>query len=318
MREWALTRNDPLSLNLVNDARLGATDFANDQIWELSVGGGDPPGLVLQTTFGLRARACRILPRFSIGDFFITDPADFEEEPIIRGMYPNFIHLDFKPFPGIDVSAEYWVPEPHVVCGRYRLKNTSEKMSKVKAEILGQLTPTEGQRFAPMELQAAWVLAGKTADLFPVLFLTGGPQTGSGSYPSLLHEWELVPGEAQSLIWIMAACTDLDASFDLARRIAARKWEAERTFLDLLNAGQVEVYTGNPDWDTAFMLAQRSAYSLLVGPTDHLPNLSFVLSRQPDQGYSRRGDGSDYNHMWNGQPSLEAYYLAGFFPPGSG
>ncbi len=53
-------------------------------------------------------------------------------------------------------------------------------------------------------------------------------------------------------------------------------------------------------WHTAYLPGQRR----------NLPNSSFVLSRQPDQGYSLRGDGSDYNHLWNGQPTLEALYLS--------
>jgi hypothetical protein len=78
----------------------------------------------------------------------------------------------------------------------------------------------------------------------------------------------------------------------------------------MLNTGNVEIFTGDPDWDVAFMLAQKQAASLLVGPTPQLPHNSFVLTRQPDQGYSLRGDGSDYSHLWNGQPLIEAAYLA--------
>jgi hypothetical protein len=317
MRDWNLTNTDVLSLVLSNDVRLGATDYVNDHTWEISLRGGDPLGLVIQTTFGLRARAFRVFPRFSEGEIVHTDPNNFHRSPTVRHVYPNLITLDFSPFPGIDVIAEYWVPEPHALACRYRLSNRGKDPRSIRLEILGQLIPTEGQRMAPTEIQAAWVLAGQTSNLFPVIFLTGGPQTGTGSYPSLQHLLEIPPGETQSTICCLGAGTSQEASFEQARRCAARKWESERAYIDLLNSAQIEIYTGDPDWDAAFMLAQCTAFRLVSGPTTYLPYPSFVLSRQPDQGYSLRGDGSDYNHLWNGQPALESYYLSGYLLPGS-
>jgi hypothetical protein len=315
MREWTLKSGDPFSLTLVSDARLGPTDYVDDHIWELSLGGGEPPGLGLYTTFGLRARSFRILPRISEGESTVTDPSSFSRTPEICQMYPNFISINFSPFPGIDVTTELWVPEPHALSGRYFISNRDKRERQIRFEILGLLTPTTGQRLAAVEIQAAWVLAGETGGIFPLIFLTGGPQIGTGSYPSLLHTLDLSPGETHSIIWTQAARLTLEESFVLAREVAACKWDAERTYVDLLNAGQIEIFSGNLDWDAAFMSAQRAAYSLLVGPTPHLPYPSFVLTRQPDQGFSIRGNGSDYTHLWNGQPALEAYYLASFLLP---
>ena len=315
MREWSLSINDPLTLSLASDARLGSTDFSNDHIWEFSIGAGEPAGLVIQTTFGLRARSFRIFPRFKENDNILIEPSTYSRAPVIKQFYPNFISMEFSPFPNIDVRGELWVPEPHALAGRYSLINQANYNRHVRLEILAQLSPSSGQRMAPREVNSVWVLAGETANLFPLLFLTGGPQTGAGSYPSILHEIDLPPGEIRQFTWTCAACQSLEESFELARLTAARRWEAERSFLDLLNAGQIEIYSGNPDWDAAFMLAQRTAFSLIVGPTSQLPNPSFVFTRQSDQGYSMRGDGSDYNHLWNGQPPLETYYLASLLLP---
>jgi len=72
--------------------------------------------------------------------------------------------------------------------------------------------------------------------------------------------------------------------------------------------------TGDQDWDAALAFTQKAALGLFMGPSKHLPNASFVFSRQPDQGHSHVGDGSDYQHFWNGQPALEAYYLSTLLP----
>jgi hypothetical protein len=315
MREWNLKSGDPLSLILACDARLGPSDYLNDHIWELSLGAGDPPALAIQTTFGLRAKSLRLFARFREGDETRTDPSSFAQPARIKHIFPNFAVFSYSPFVDIEVQAEYWVPESHAVAGRLEINNRGNLPRHLQVDWVGQLSPNEGQRMAPVEMEATHVLCGSTAELSPVVFLTGGPSPGGGSYPSLSLIMELSPGDSRQFTWVQAALGDHEASLALARQIASRNWEAERTRLEMLNASHVDVYTGNPDWDVAFMLAQKQAMNLFVGPTQQLPHLSVVLTRQPDQGFSLCGDGSDYNHLWDGQPPLEAYYLAGLILP---
>ena len=75
MRDWTLGPGDPLALTLAADFRLCTPDYVNDHIWELEPGGGDPPALALHTTYGLRARAMRLFPRFILANQTVTDPA---------------------------------------------------------------------------------------------------------------------------------------------------------------------------------------------------------------------------------------------------
>ena len=307
MREWRLHLGDPLSLTLVSDARLGPSDYFDDQIWELKIGPGDPPALSLHTTYGLRARTMRIFPRFSEGESIKSDPAEFTSEVELRQIFPNFIEMSFAPFPDIDILAEVWVPHSHAVAGRISIENNSLTARKLRVEMVAQLAPNEGQRMAPFEMSAATLLAGYSGGLAPVLFMTGGAKAGPGPHPSLALMMQLEPGVQRQVTWVQAALNERESSFALARDLAAQNWEAAKARIEMFNSGHVEIYTGESSWDTAFMLAQKQAASLLVGPTPHLPETSFVLTRQPDQGYSRRGDGSDYNHLWNGQPTLEAY-----------
>lgn len=315
MREWQLKSGDPLSLTLAADARLGPTDYSNDQIWALTLGGGEPPALALQTTYGLRARSLRLFPRFVVGDLILTDPEAFYRPPMVCKFYPNYLLLNFSPLPGIDVEAEYWVPQSQVVTGRITISNHDQNPHRIHFEWVAQLTPTEGQRMTPIEIDAAPALSGHTADLAPVVFLTNGPKPGSGPYPSLELEIELPPGGSYHLRWSHAALPTTEGSFALARHSAARPWDSETAHIELLNAGLIEIHTGDEDWDAAFAFTQKLAHGLFMGPTPELPSPSFVLSRQPDQGYSLRGDGSDYNHLWSGQTPLEAYYLSGMILP---
>jgi hypothetical protein len=314
MRDWNLGPGDPLMLTLAADFRLGTTDYVNDQVWELETS-GDPPALAMCTTYGLRARSMRLFPRFSVGSRMITDPAAFHLPPRLRRFYPNFLQIDFSPFSDIDVVAEYWVPDSHTSAGRFTITNRAGETLSLLLEICAQLAPLEGQGLAPISMQSVNVLAGFTSNLAPVIFLTGGPQPGPGPYPSLALHLALAAGSPQSLTWVQAALSNPSDSFEQARHTAARPWEAERTRIERINTSQTfEIYTGDPDWDAALALSQKAAFGLFFGSSQYLPYPSFVAARQPDHGYSLRGDGSDYSPLWSGQAPLESVYMAGLLP----
>jgi hypothetical protein len=315
MRDWNLGSGDPLSLTLAADFRFCTPDYVNDHIWELELGGGDPPAIGIRTTFGLRARIMRIFPRFHVNGQVLSDPAAFATPPALRRFTPSTLLLTFAPIQNLTVNAEYRVPDSHTTAGRFTITNQTDEPLSMLLELCGQLVPLEGQPLAATLLQAVNILSGRCADLSPVVFLTGGPLVGQGSYPSLTLDLALASGGVRTLTWAQAALSTPDESFEHARRTAARPWEAEIAHLEIVNASQViDVRTGDPDWDAAFALSQKTAFSLFFGPSAHLPAPSFVLARQPDQGCSPRGDGSDYGYLWNGQPALESMYLTSLLP----
>jgi len=316
MRDWSLAAGDPLYLTLAADSRLSIPDYLNDHIWELTLGGGEPSALSLRTTFGLRAKAMRIFPRFSEnGKSVVNNPSDFALPPTIRRFFPSHYIVDYSPLPNIDVATEYWVPQSNAISGRMTLANKSNATRRIRLEVCALLSHIDGQSMTAKQMQMVNVLAGQTGGLFPVLFMTGGPAHGSGPHPSLFLDLELGPGATRQLTWTQAATETLQASFDLARQVAARPWEAERARLELLNASQcMDIRTGDKEWDAAFAMSQCAGYGLLFPPNTHLPNTSFVSARQPDNGYSPKGDGTDYPTSWNGQSPLEAYYLANVLP----
>ncbi len=315
MREWSLRAGDPLILTLAADMRFSTPDYVNDHIWELDLGSGNPPALSLRTTFGLRARSLRIFPRFTEGSNTVADVSEFVAPPVIRRCYPNFIELGFFPIDGLEVTYEVRVPESNTVTGRVTLINRTPETRKLRLEICAALTPLDGHAFSHTQMQMVNVLVGQTSGLIPLLFLTGGPQPGPGPEPSLMLDLELGPGESRQLTWAQAATLEHQSSFDTARLAAAQPWDAERARIELVNAGgAIQIHTSDPDWDAALAFSQNTGFSLFFPENDNLPHPSFVQVRGPDQGYSRKGDGSDYPAFWNGQSPLETYYLASVLP----
>ncbi len=313
MRDWSLTLGDPLHLTLAADARLCKPDYVNDHIWEVELDNADPEraAVSLYTTFGLRARSMRIFLRFTEGRHTVTDPDTFITKPSLKCFYPNFLTFDYVPLENLFVTTDFWVPESHAAAGRVTLTNKSTATRRIKLEVCAALAPLDGQSIIPTQQQLVNILAGQTSGIAPVLFMTGGPKHGPGPHPSLMLDLELGPGATRTISFAEAALDTIPKAFDLARKTAARSWQAELARIEMLDASQVlDIRTGDPEWDAALAFSQKAAHALFFSGSEHLPNPSFVNARSIDHGYSRKGDGTDYPPSWNGQFPLEAYYIA--------
>lgn len=315
MRDWNLSSADPLHLTLAADFRFGGVDYVNDQIWELDLSSGQPPALSLRTTFGLRARSMRVFPRFGEGRALVTDPAKFVRAPRLRFFAPNFLELDFSPLEHLDITAEFWAADSHVVAGRYTLVNRAAQRRTIKLDLCAILAPLDGQAFFAAQSQMVNVITGTTGGLAPLLYMTGGPSHLAAPYPALTVQLDLTPNAPRKISWALAALTASGPSYELARKTVARNWDAEKARIQMTADSQmVDIETGNPDWDAAFALTQTAALRSFLPASEALPNPSFVLTRAPDHGFSRKGDGTDYLLAWAGQSPLEAYYLASLLP----
>jgi len=315
MRNWILGMTDPLSLTLAADFRQEGVDFSNDQIWELGILGGDPPAVATRTTYGLRARSMRIFPLFKLNRTIITNPTEFNILPRLRRFTPGYLQLEFAPFPNLEVATEYWVPSSQTLAGRITITNRSTEPQGMQFSLCGMLSPINGQSLAPVEMQSVHVLTGQTSNLAPVIFLTGGPLPGTGPYPSLEIDVNLAPGASRQLTWVHAAMEEPKASFDLARHTAARHWDAECTRLENLHASQIlDIQTGDQEWDAAFALSQRLAYSLFYPASEGQPSPIPIHSRGPDKGYLPPGKWVGRTPLADGQSALESYFLAGLIP----
>jgi hypothetical protein len=334
MRQWSLTHADPLTLRLAADVRLGPTDYGNDHIWEIALAGGEPPALAVRTTYGLRAQEMRLFPGFIEGEQQVTDPAEFAVSPVVRSFFVNYAKISFEPFAGVEVVAEYWVPDSHSLAGQFTLSNRGSEPRRVSVVLGGVLKPLENPQ--PLEasqlafLSGAGVLEGVTGNLDVVVLMEGRAEPlATAPYAAVARPVELDPGLAVTVRWAQAASVTpsepppapvrspqtpvpidhREAGLVRIRELLAREWDGEMARIELLNAGLLDIETGNSDWDAALAQAQTVALRSFVGPTEHLPHPSFVFTRNADRGHSLKGDGSDYNWQWNGQVATEAYVV---------
>jgi hypothetical protein len=330
VRDWRLTQADPYTLRLAADARLGPTDYADDHIWQLDLAGAEPPALSVHTTYGLRARDMRLFFGFVEGERQVTDPGAFAMPPAVRAFYVNYVRVTFEPFAGLAVAADYWVPDSHTLAGQLTFTNQSAEARTISLLLSAILKPLANpQAMAPAQLDifgSAGLLEGRTGNLDVLVLLEGPAAVSAGPLPTLARPLELAPGEVVVVRWVQAASPiptqrppapvrgeappidHREAGLEHIRELMLREeWEGELARIELLNAGLLDIETGDRDWDAALAFAQTVALRSYVGPTEHLPHPSFVFSRHVERGYSVKGDGSDYTWLWNGQVATEAY-----------
>ncbi len=315
MQEWQLKRGDLLSITLAADSRFGVVDYTNDQTWELVFQSGEPLAVAVQTTFGLKARIMRIFPIFNNGNENVINPASFYRSPQAKVLLPNYAQICYSPFTGIDVVSEYWVPNSQSIACRTLVTNTSVVHARIRLDWAALLAPLDdGQGMTCTRESKRPHLAGRTQDLTPVFYQAGDVECSNTAFPGLSSFIELAPGNKQQTIWVEAARSDYPVSLDLARSIANRPWDAEIARIELMNQSQqIEIETGDPDWNLVFALSARAAFSLLVGSEGKNENPLFVSSRQPDRNPSdviSRNIGLNFS-------GLHAYYLASQVLPGA-
>jgi len=282
--------------------------------------GNEPPAMAVQTTYGLRAHRMRIFPRFIYkgkGDG-LSDPSAFFRSPSVIKFYSNYLALIFTPFPGIDVKAEYWVPASNTIAGRFTIINHSVLTESFRFELAGILNPMgSGEGLSAEFYQGGNILKGAVGSLAPVCLMNPLPEASNSPFASLSQEIELSTGGSQVINWALASLNDQESSFLLAHNILEKPWDAEISKIEILNTSQtVDITTGDAVWDEIFALSQQAAHELIFFEENNQSIPPFVLSRLPDQGFSLRGDGSDYPTTWNGPTALDAYHLFSILLPG--
>jgi hypothetical protein len=303
MREWDLTSADPLSLFLAADARFCSPDYSDDQVWELILRGGDPPAMAVETMLGLRAVSLRLFPVFTFGGRPLHNPAAFSSPPVVRRFAPNYINVSCRPIPAVGAECEYWVPESHALAGRITFSTTGTEPVSGECAMAGILRPSaEGAAFVPDSAgpYEGVYLRGGVRGAVPVLVAAEAGGIGRGAIPSVKAAFELDASRPHSFRWVFCCHPAADESLRCARAILARVWDAEIARIELAGESLLEIETGRRDWDAILAFSQQTAVQSLIGPTRALPYPSPVVGRNPERGFSLRGDGSDYPPAWGG------------------
>lgn len=280
---------------LAADQRFGKVNPDNDHVWELTTHRGEPPAVALQSTLGLRANGLRLFPRFQQNQVAVTDPRSFFQSPSLEFSCSNFVAIRYSPFQGVDVSHKTWVPDSLTLVGEFSLVNSTDTTQSLGLEWVALLRPFSiGAPMSTTRISVNTVLSGQSHDLFPVFFLTGGPQANYSAYPSLGIDMVLQPRTSRQVSWALASLDSQEASFYTARKFTAFNLAHEQIRLEMLrNSERIEFQFEGEELTKKVQDSQDRVFQLLMPPFQNLNHTSFVHSRNPDERLTIEGaDGS--------------------------
>ena len=192
------------------------------------------------------------------------------------------------------------------IVGTIMMTNNTPNSASVTLELAAFLVPMrKGEPMHPDKDGINQIITGESGDLCPVLFMTGGPNAEINHFPTLSVPEQLEPGQARRLTWALVTKNSQEDSLSAARRISAFDWRAAVREKAVEQERQtLQIHTGNPDWDAAFLLSQIQAQVHCVKPDAGSPSI-YLRSRLPDEAMS----------SINGEPVLDDLTLLEAYRP---
>ncbi len=316
MREWQLAAGDPLAMRFAADVRLGRTDYADDQSWEIAFGAPQEPAISVQTRYGGRAGLARIVPMWEFDGRALYEAQGFAERPVLRTFAPNYARITARILATLGLTFELWVIDLHAVGARMTFQNESDSPAQFGLDIFAQIV-REG-RSTDMKViglpgGGEALQLGTIGNLNPILLLEGasGSRESQNASPRLAVPLTISAHESRAIRWVHAALPTLDASIQAARKaLSDTDWDIAFSLIDKVNAHSPTIETGNADWDAVLAFGAQAMLRDFVGATGKLPYPSFVSARIPARGFSPHADGSDQGPEWSGQTAHESYLIA--------
>jgi len=269
MNQKSWNRDLPESFYLTAENRFTSYDPFQNQGWILHQNWGNPPALVIQPDLADSSGHYRIFPFFIEGTHTVFFPGDFVQPPKLNDFLVNLIEYSFSPLSKILVTITNWVPDPAVVCGMIKVKNQSNSTRTIHLDLAGHLTDlTAGMRMSAMDHSGRDILTGQMGDTHPVLFMSGSTQAGKGPFPCLSSELIIAPEGELEVNWVSALGDSQGESLKLIDNLIQMDWAGEISRLKIQEQSQLEIITGNPDWNFAFKLSQKEAAGFM---SKHFP-----------------------------------------------
>lgn len=284
------------------------TDYTNDQSWDVCIDPKQPSGFVLETSYGLQARIAQVFPVFlDANNLPITDP--HPKFNLIK-ILPEQVQYQVILFPDMDVCMTIRVPNSHTIMSEIEFKCKSSSEKKIQTGVLMRLGPIEnGQIMTPQQYQNQTILVGESGSIHPVLMTNGLPRLIHRPHPGLSMQMLVSSNHPATFRWVLSSEKNSVESIEKASVALKLFWPVVFKKAEIFSNNHiVQIHTESPEVDEALYLSQIQSQRLILTRTEKLPFSTLVTSRQPDQGFSPRGDGNDYDPDWHGPSAWDLYH----------
>lgn len=316
LRRWLLDTNQPFALPLAADARLSATDYTDDQAWNLSLGAGAAPALALQTRYGGRVGLASLVPMWYAGGRSIYEAQGYNVPPAITGFAPGYLRVQAALNPQLTLQAEYWAIDSHTLGVRFTLANAHTSPVTLRLDIFGHVGAQGKEQqlgIIPLANGGAALYMGRIGGINPAVLLEGGSAelADGGPVSPKIGRDITIPGRKKvALRWVHAGLRTAADSAAHAAHWLGQDWTPHLRRINQAAASIPDIRTGDDTHDLILANAWNQLVLAFLRPTASLPHASFVALRGAAVGVSQRGDGTDHRREWSGQNPTWAYLAA--------
>jgi hypothetical protein len=308
LRRWQIDSQDPYCTYLAADARLRPTDYHDDQVWELLLGGGESTALALQTRYGGRAGLVSLVPMWIHEGRPIYQAQAYAKPPYITGFAPGYLRVQATLTSQLALQAEYWSIESHVIGMRFALANAHTEPTQVRFELVGFVGMSgKEQRARAQRLadQSSVLWLGEIGNLRPAVVAESGQAEDEPPASPKLTCKVVIEGRKKAVLRVVhAGASNAQESLALAQRWLNEDWTPHFERIETAASAIPVIETGSEEIDAAIAFSSRQLMQSFLQPTDALPHHSFVATRQPERGFNLHDKG------WSGQGPPLAYLTA--------
>lgn len=284
MREWKLESNAPTNLLLTSDFRIQGAYSKYDNTWELQLEGSDRGGISLYSTLSLRSLSTRIFPVFTSNSLTKIKVSEFNNTPQIRKFSTNFVEFSYSPFEGLDLTTQIWLPDHQTVLSKTNITNNADQPFEGGIHWVMQLTPLQtGITTRVDEENRDFFLSAQSQNSWATFWLSQGAKPGAFSYPSLMLPVQLFPGVSTTHEWVFTCDENPENRFELCKSKPTNA-EAFIARMEVLQQrDEIQIFSGNEDWDAVFAFSQKNALQLLLPDVEAGQPAILVKNRNPEQ-----------------------------------
>lgn len=229
-----------------------------DQSWVLCRNSNDPSMIAVEPLQKTPREEFRFFPRFRDKTFHRVSSQEYDPSPTIDYFSWDWIEWRYEPLKDVEVRTINWCPEPRVICGEIWISSQTARSGAVYLDLAcSPQSHGRGNRISLKKVRGRHVLTGWIGSHNMILFMSGNPELGEDPYPYLENKLSLSAHDAERIHWICILSEAAEQGIKLLEKTLQMDWAGEIARRKVTLQSQIEITTGNPDWDYVLGLSQK-------------------------------------------------------------
>ena len=200
----------------------------------------------------------RLFPRFNDPSQPQIEPLDYDPFPRLVSFSWDWIELKSQPKKNLEVKSIYWSPDSGVICGKSWITNLTDQKRSIYLDLVCILQSQAGGNQVTFEkIKGRPILTGSFEAQKMVLFLSGNPIIKEDPSPFLQTQFSLEPNSTENINWVCTKSDTQGEALDALENVIELDWSGEISHRKVALQSQIEITTGDPDWDFVLALSQK-------------------------------------------------------------